>query len=251
MSYTQIATACGFSGSTAIRAAKAARDRWLRIEVGKGRYTPGKGCENLYHGIIPAEWLAELHRRRSQGRAVSTDVTIAQAADIIAADLATGAARYGVSDSHPEIDRGVPQTQPGRLSDTLTLYNSLEEIGATAPTVEVSGRHPEVCSERSGTTKAEALLDPEKAYAERNITVSPSGKLTIGDEFRAELLADFTAEQIEGGVDCTLAAMGTVRDKVRIAQQVRRQCTFKRENDRKQAAVPRRPGIVRNGRPSM
>jgi hypothetical protein len=144
-----------------------------------------------------------------------------------------GAHRFGVSDSHPEVERGVTQTPPGCHTDTLTHYYSLEEIGGTDPTVEVSSRH----SEENGKTKIEAVLDPEKAYAERNITVSPSGKLTIGDEFRAELLQDFTPAQIDGAVACTLAAMRNAdRDPVRVLQQVRRQCTFKRENDKKQPA---------------
>jgi hypothetical protein len=116
----------------------------------------------------------------------------------------------------------------------------------------VSGRHPELGSEEAnGKPNVATSHNSEVDFAERNIMVLSSGKLTIGDEFRAELLQDFTVAQIDGAVGSTLAAMGKDRDKVRIAQQVRRQCTFKRENDSKQAAVPRRPGIVRNGRPSM
>ena len=184
MSYAQIATACGFSNSTAKRAAKAAGDRWLRIEVGKGRYVPGKGRENLYHGIIPARWLAELRHRKLHGHTVSADHEIVTAADAIVAHLMRSAHQFGVSDSHPEVERGVTLTPPGCHTDTLTHYYPLEEIGGTAPTVGVSSRHPE----ENGKPKIEAVLDPEKAYAERNITVLPSGKLTIGDDFRAELL---------------------------------------------------------------
>jgi len=85
------------------------------------------------------------------------------------------------------------------------------------------------------TTQVEmaAALNPEVAYAERNITISPSGRLTIGQEFRNELREVFTDEQIEGALDCTLAAMGANRNKVQIIAQVRRQCTFKRENEKK------------------
>jgi hypothetical protein len=82
-----------------------------------------------------------------------------------------------------------------------------------------------------------ASLNPEVAYAEDNITISASGKLAIGEEFRQELREAFTDAQIDGALNCTLAAMGADRNKVRIAQQVRRQCTFKRDNEMKAAAA--------------
>jgi len=82
-----------------------------------------------------------------------------------------------------------------------------------------------------------ASLNPEVAYAERNITITPSGRLVIGDQFRDELRQAFTDTQIDGALNCALAAMGTDRNKVRIAQQVRRQCTFKRDNEMKAGAA--------------
>ena len=82
MSYSQIAADCSLSERGAKDASKAARDRWLKIEVGKGFITP-KGRQNLYHGIIPSEWVAELRRRRLQGIAVEVDPGIVQAADEI------------------------------------------------------------------------------------------------------------------------------------------------------------------------
>jgi len=60
MSYTQIARDCGFNERTAKRCVQAVNNIWLKIEVGRGRYTPGKGHENLYHGIIPQKWLDAL-----------------------------------------------------------------------------------------------------------------------------------------------------------------------------------------------
>src|SRR4029079_12277801 len=80
MSYAQIAKACGFSDSTAIRSAKAARG-WLRIEVNQGRYVPGKGNENLYHGVVPERWVEELRRQRRHGQDVKIDEGIVKAAD--------------------------------------------------------------------------------------------------------------------------------------------------------------------------
>ena len=139
MSYAQIAEACGFSDSTAIRSARAARDRWLRIEVSRGRYVPGKGNENLYHGIIPERWAEELRRQRSRGQYVKIDERIVKATDDIVAGM-TGVSHghpeqdSGVSDSHPEAPsgvshrhRGVPQTEPGCPTDTLTPNYSLKK----------------------------------------------------------------------------------------------------------------------------
>jgi hypothetical protein len=127
MSYTAIAAACGFAERTAKRAAKAVRERWLRIEVGKGRYWPGKGNENLYHGIIPEKWRAELRPRKAKGRAVSIDERVATAAESIVATL-TGVTvghpdhDYGVLNVHPERDRGDCMAQPGCPIVTLTPH---------------------------------------------------------------------------------------------------------------------------------
>ena len=127
MSYLQVAVACSFSETTAKRSAKAARERWLRIEVGKGRYVPGKGSENLYHGIIPKKWLAELRRLKAKGQAVTVDEGVAEAADGIVAGISGVADRHpessnGVSHRHPETDRGIPQTQPGYPTDLSLIH---------------------------------------------------------------------------------------------------------------------------------
>lgn len=69
MSYAQIARDCGFSEATAKRAVRAARDRWLRVEVGAGRVRPG-GAENLYAGVCPpdvAEHLRTIARQTTNG----------------------------------------------------------------------------------------------------------------------------------------------------------------------------------------
>ena len=53
MSYAQVARECGLSKRHAKNIAKYVSGTWLKIEVGKGFYTPGKGFANLYHGVIP------------------------------------------------------------------------------------------------------------------------------------------------------------------------------------------------------
>ena len=112
MSYKQIAADCGFSEETAKRTAKRVRDGgWLRIEVGGGFYVPGKGCQNLYHGIMPKKWVDELRRRKMQGRAVNPDEAVLVAVDAYAKRLS------GVSVEHPvEALPEVSQVEPGEVS---------------------------------------------------------------------------------------------------------------------------------------
>jgi hypothetical protein len=157
MSYAQIAAACGFSESTAKRCAKAVRDRWLRIGVGKGRYVPGKGCENLYQGVIPPEVVAELRRRKLKGEATPVDEGLKGAAETIVASMTGVSAGHpdhsnGVSGGDPDADfgvsdrhRGIPQTQAGYPTDTLTPYTPQEEeedIDADAPPPAAAGCRP-------------------------------------------------------------------------------------------------------------
>jgi hypothetical protein len=85
-----------------------------------------------------------------------------------------------------------------------------------------------------------AALNPQIAFAERNITITASGKLTIGSEFRDELRQAFTDAQIDGALDCTLSAMGSNRNPVQIVTQVRRQCVY-RKADAAKGQKPARP----------
>ena len=64
MSYGKIAQDCGFSEITSKRCANDARDRWLRIGVGKGFHVPGKGRQNLYRGIVPIDVLRLLREHK-------------------------------------------------------------------------------------------------------------------------------------------------------------------------------------------
>src|SRR5438477_477280 len=66
-----------------IKAAKAARDRWLQIEVGKGRHTPN-GRQNLYHGIVPPNLVAELRTRKAKGLTTPTDEKLIAVANGVA-----------------------------------------------------------------------------------------------------------------------------------------------------------------------
>jgi hypothetical protein len=120
MSYRQLASDCGFSLATAKRVAKSAVDinrdvTWLRVSVGKGRYVPGKGSENLYFGIVPQKWADELRRRKREGIAVEPDGEIAEMANEVSSP-----------EPQTEVSQGHPEGGAGYQADT-----------------EVSGRHPE------------------------------------------------------------------------------------------------------------
>jgi hypothetical protein len=128
MSYSQVAHDCGFSEPTAKRVGKKlrgvgdkSRRRWLRVEVGKGRYVPGKGSENLYHGVIPPDLQNQLReiiiiRRRKSG--------VSDGYPVEGGEVSEGYPEpdCGVSDRHPEGERGIPQTQAGYPTDTLTPH---------------------------------------------------------------------------------------------------------------------------------
>jgi hypothetical protein len=115
MSYSQIARDCGFSEPTAKRCSKKVRARWLRVGVGKGRYVPGKGNENLYHGVIPPDLLDELRRRKS-----GVSERYPETADEVSVGHPEHV--FEVSDGYPEEERGITQTQPGYQADTLTPH---------------------------------------------------------------------------------------------------------------------------------
>jgi hypothetical protein len=124
--------------------------------------------------------------------------------------------------------RGTGQLQPCSISLSISASHLK---GQASQKKQMQPKH------LNGQQAMAMGLGDEAAYAETNITISASGKLAIGEEFRQELRQAFTDTQIDGALNCTLAAMGTDRNKVRIAQQVRRQCTFKRDNEMKAAAV--------------
>jgi len=83
----------------------------------------------------------------------------------------------------------------------------------------------------------------EAAYAERNITVTESGRLVLGDELRLELRATYTDDQINGAADCTPAACGSQPTKLALLRQLRRQCVYRRSDATKRSGGP----LQRNG----
>jgi hypothetical protein len=81
-----------------------------------------------------------------------------------------------------------------------------------------------------------AALGGEAAFAERNILISASSRLTIGEELRADLRAAYTDAQIDAALDRTLANMGSDRTKLRVLSQLRRQCSYVKQDAARDAA---------------
>jgi hypothetical protein len=136
MSYSQLASDCGYSEPTAKRFAKdmAGRDKekpretfWLKVRACKGRYVPGKGHENLYWGVIPQKWEDELRRRKRAGIAIEPDEEIATMAC------------SGVSERHPETE--APEGYPNPQTEVSHRYPD-NGAGYQADT-GVSERYPE------------------------------------------------------------------------------------------------------------
>ena len=214
MSYAQIARDCGFSEPTAKRCAKAVANTWLRIGIGKGRYVPGKGHENLYDGIIPQRWADEVRRRMLGGIAVKPDEAIQRAADKVMAGRSGVSDRYpeggGVSHGHPETpisgyqpDTGVSQrSERGITQIHLLQKNPPEEEkregGADAPVdgaglpLEEFGREgaPPTKGRRKanhGTQAAREAFDLYVAVAERCSLSKPRATPKLLEKIAARL----------------------------------------------------------------
>jgi hypothetical protein len=83
----------------------------------------------------------------------------------------------------------------------------------------------------NGKAAMAAAMGGEAAYAERNITVTESGRLVIGDELRQELRNVYTDEQIDGAADCAPATCGrSSPTKLDLLKQLRRQCVFRKSD---------------------
>jgi hypothetical protein len=188
MSYSQIANDCGFSEPTAKRIGKKVRGvgtesrrRWLRVEVGKGRYVPGKGGENLYHGVIPQDLLVELRRRKDQGGVSHRYPEPTH--DVSERYPETD---YGVSNGDPEGERGITQIPAGYLGDTLTPHTPQREDSLSG--VDAPSGHQ--CHFDSHTTlddiaraeegaDAKGPLQPNGTHASKSATARQEAKVAF------------------------------------------------------------------------
>ena len=93
------------------RIGQAIRDRWLKISVGKGYYVPGKGAQNMYHGICPPELVEQLREGKRKGWSVVQDKELSKAANAAAERI-----NSGVEPDHPETNHGVTSDHPEQKS---------------------------------------------------------------------------------------------------------------------------------------
>ena len=75
-----------------------------------------------------------------------------------------------------------------------------------------------------------AALGGQVAYAHRNIIILPSGKISLGEEFRAELRGTYTESQIERGLERAPSQAGGA-DPVKLLNQIRRCCSYAKQDD--------------------
>jgi hypothetical protein len=111
MSYAQVARECSLHESTPKKIAAEVRDRWLRIGVGKGFQVPGKGPQNLYHGVSPPELVEELRERKRKGAKVERDSDI---------EVAVERAASGVAQNDPAHAAGSPRSTEVATDDPAT-----------------------------------------------------------------------------------------------------------------------------------
>jgi hypothetical protein len=82
-----------------------------------------------------------------------------------------------------------------------------------------------------------AALAGLTAYAIRNIVIANSGKISIGEEFRAELRETYTESQIERGIERAPSQVGGSTDPVKLLAQIRRCCSYAKQDDEKFAGT--------------
>jgi hypothetical protein len=258
MSYSQIMSDCAISERFAKYAAKRARNRWLKIEVHKGKQTRN-GRQNLYHGIIPPDVVELLRTQKAKGLIVAADTKLAAVADAI---------MIGVHTMHPEASDGVH----GRGAVDARVHQEAERGAHHAPLLStthqeekgsetshgVHGVHPVTpphrCSNDQGP-KPQSIgraLSPEIAFAERNVFWNPSGKLSIGPEFNAELLETYTESQIERAIERAPQRLGRSRDPAKAIQSIRWAASYAKQDDTN-AATFKKPAAFtgRSGNSSL
>ena len=191
MSYRQLASDCGFSLATAKRVAKFAVDinrdvTWLRVGVGKGRYVPGKGSENLYFGIVPQKWADELRRRMHGGIVVEPDEEIAETASEVSEGYPETDMSKGCSAPQAEVSHRHPEGGAGYQADT--------EVSERYPAPGFSGYHSDIeVSERHhrGITQTPLLQIPPEKKKEEARDASASQHLKGVGPTQAEIDAGF------------------------------------------------------------
>ena len=246
MSYAQIRSDCSLSERFVKYGAKRARDRWLEIEKGKGKLTPN-GPQNLYHAICPPELVEELRQLRSKGLAVPYDAKLAAVAGLMP---------DGVHTMHPNGSGGVHKVHPDGVH---RMHGVHATTGRGAPGAHLltrelpkkeGGAAPK-SNRPNGKAEMNAVLNPDaaarKAYAQANVTIDVTGKVSIGQDFRSTLRSE---GKTDAEIDAVLLAAPRYiegSDPEKWIKTIRTAFSWSRDK----GGNVSKPGIVRNGRPSL
>ena len=101
---------------------------------------------------------------------------------------------------------------------------------------KVDGNASSVMSE----AEMAAALNGDAAYALRNISVEPSGKIEIADEFRSDLRKQYTDSQIDRGLDraparCANLDLSKSRNLLKLRDAIRSCASYAKQDDEKEA----------------
>jgi hypothetical protein len=120
----------------------------------------------------------------------------------------------------------------GADGSSLLRDDAVVDARATTPPPTARARNAKIAAKAVMAT----ALGGQAAYAHRNITISESGKITIAEEFCAELRETFVDSQIERGLQRAPAQAGS-SDPVKLIAQIRRCCSYAKQDDEKQLAA--------------
>jgi hypothetical protein len=134
-----------------------------------------------------------------------------------------------------QANRSSPAGEPVKSStdsiSSLNLFSSSPGMsGERADTTKKSDPAASI----DGKSAIAAALGGQAAYATRNIVIANSGKISIGEEFRAELREIYTDSQIERGIERAPSQAGGSTDPVKLIAQIRRCCSYAKQDDEKQ-----------------
>jgi hypothetical protein len=136
-------------------------------------------------------------------------------------------------------------TPSGDIKSTPEVTSSSDVRGAkvtpVVPTVlrEERGREGDAPAgappPKMSSAQMASALNPDAAFALRNIKTSPSGKLEIGDELRIELAKTYSDSQIERALERAPSQLGSLQNPLKVIAQIRRCASYAKQDDEKRA----------------
>ena len=196
--------------------------------------------------MCPPELVEELRQRRSKGLAVPHDAKLVAAAGLMP----------GVHGVHPNGSGGVHQEHPAGVHGMHGVHATTDRgaSGAHLLTKELPKKEGEAAPKNyrlNGKDEMNAALNPDaaarKAYAQANVTIDVTGKVSIGQHFRCTLRGE---GKTDAEIDAVLLAAPRYiegNDPEKWMKTIRTGFSWSRDK----GGNVRKPGIVRNGHPSL